>query len=57
MPAATRAQAAGSGQLEVVQELLRRKADPSALDSGGERAAALARSRGHAEVARLIEID
>ena len=48
-------QAAGSGQQEVVAELLRRKADPAALDSGDQRAAELARARGHDDVARLIE--
>ena len=47
--------AAGSGQQEVVAELLRRKADPAALDSGDQRAAELAHARGHDDVARLIE--
>ena len=46
--------AAGSGQLEVVHELLRRGADAKAQDDSGVTAADLAQSRGHATVAEAV---
>ena len=46
--------AAGSGQLEVVQELLRRGADAKAQDDSGVTADDLATSRGHATVAEAV---
>jgi ankyrin repeat protein len=47
--------AAGEGQLEVAQELLRYGADPSRVDADGESAIDHARRSGHDRVVALLE--
>jgi ankyrin repeat protein len=47
--------AAAEGQLEVVQLLLDRGADPSLEDADGDTALSFAREKGHLEVADLLK--
>jgi len=47
--------AAGAGHVAVAELLVERGADKAAGDSGGETAAELAASRGHVELAALLQ--
>ncbi|MGB3863606.1 MAG: ankyrin repeat domain-containing protein [Candidatus Aminicenantaceae bacterium] len=47
--------AAGEGQLEVVQILLKHGADPSLKDVDGDTALVFAQRNGHAQVTGLLE--
>lgn len=47
--------AAGEGQLEVVQVLLKNGADPSLKDVDGDTALVFAQRNSHVEVTRLLE--
>ena len=48
--------AASEGYLEIVKELLRAAADPTAADNRGRTAQSLAEDSGHPRTARLLEL-